>query len=43
MKQIKSVNRSRLTDEHLNSIMRIRTTKIKPDFSLLVKQTQTQH
>jgi hypothetical protein len=39
MNQIKSVHRSQLTDEHLHSIMRIRTTKFEPDFSLLVKQT----
>ncbi|KAF0728337.1 general transcription factor II-I repeat domain-containing protein 2-like, partial [Aphis craccivora] len=42
MKQTKSVHRSRLTDEHLHSILRIGTTKFQPDFSLLVKETQVQ-
>jgi len=42
MKQTKSVHRSRLTDEHLHSILRIGTTKFQPDFSLLVKEVQAQ-
>ena len=41
-KQIKSVHRSRLTDEHLHSILRIGTTKLQPDISLLVKEVQAQ-
>uniref|UniRef100_A0A2S2NSJ1 General transcription factor II-I repeat domain-containing protein 2 n=1 Tax=Schizaphis graminum TaxID=13262 RepID=A0A2S2NSJ1_SCHGA len=42
MKQTKLVYRSRLTDEHLHSILRIGTNKFQPDFSLLIKGVQTQ-
>ncbi|XP_068598240.1 general transcription factor II-I repeat domain-containing protein 2A-like [Brachionichthys hirsutus] len=39
----KSRHRSKLTDQHLRSILRIATTKITPDFDALAKKGDQQH
>ena len=39
----KSPHRSKLTDQHLKSVLRIATTKITPDFDSLVKKGDQQH
>lgn len=39
----KAHHRSRLTDQHLGSILRIATTKLTPDFDALAKQGDQQH
>ncbi|XP_033842308.1 general transcription factor II-I repeat domain-containing protein 2-like [Periophthalmus magnuspinnatus] len=39
----KDRHRSRLTDQHLGSILRIATTKLTPDFDALAKQGDQQH
>ena len=38
LKFIKSINRTRLTDDHLNDVLRIATTDIITDFEKLSKQ-----
>lgn len=42
MKHIKSVHVSQLTDEYLDSILKIGTTKFQPNFSLLINKIQSQ-
>ena len=39
----KSRHRSKLTDQHLKSTLRIATTKITADFDLLAKKGDQQH
>ncbi|KAK0152455.1 General transcription factor II-I repeat domain-containing protein 2A [Merluccius polli] len=39
----KARHRSRLTDQHLRSILRIATTKLTPDFDALAKKGEQQH
>jgi len=39
----KSSHRSKLTDQHLRSILRIATTKLTPDFDALAKKGHQQH
>ncbi|KAK0145774.1 General transcription factor II-I repeat domain-containing protein 2B [Merluccius polli] len=39
----KACHRSRLTDQHLRSILRIATTKLTPDFDALAKKGEQQH
>uniref|UniRef100_A0A674NDA0 SPIN-DOC-like zinc-finger domain-containing protein n=1 Tax=Takifugu rubripes TaxID=31033 RepID=A0A674NDA0_TAKRU len=39
----KASHRSRLTDQHLRSILRIATTKLTPDFDVLAKKGDQQH
>ena len=43
MKQNKASHRSKLTDHHLRSILRIATTKLTPDFDALAKKGDQQH
>jgi hypothetical protein len=40
LKNIKSINTTRLTDEHLEGRMRIATTEVKPDIESLTKPKQ---
>ena len=42
MKLIKSRNRALLTDQHLNSLMTVAVTELKPDIDKLVKSVQKQ-
>lgn len=42
MKQSKSVHRSRLTDEHIHSMLRLGAIKFEPDFLSLVNETLVQ-
>ena len=42
MKQVKSKERSLLTDGHLEAIMRIAISNIEPDIEKLTKQKQCQ-
>ncbi|XP_059835965.1 general transcription factor II-I repeat domain-containing protein 2B-like [Hypanus sabinus] len=39
----KASHRSKLTDQHLRSILRIATTKLNPDFDALAKKGDQQH
>jgi hypothetical protein len=41
MKLIKSRNRALLTDKHLNSLMTVAVTELKPDIDKLVKCSET--
>ncbi|XP_077386299.1 general transcription factor II-I repeat domain-containing protein 2-like isoform X1 [Festucalex cinctus] len=43
MNMNKARHRSRITDQHLGSILRIATTKLTPDFDALTKQGDQQH
>jgi hypothetical protein len=42
MKNVKSRNRKRLTDEHLERYMRKETTEMNPNIERLMKQEQCQ-
>jgi hypothetical protein len=42
MKNVKSSIRSRITDEHLESSLRIATTNIEPDLKVILRQKQCQ-
>lgn len=42
MKYTKSKNRSKISDEHLESSLRIATTSIEPDIEALVSEKQCQ-
>ena len=39
----KALHRSKLTDQHLRSILRIATTKLTPDLDALAKMGDQQH
>uniref|UniRef100_A0A0E9UX64 HAT C-terminal dimerisation domain-containing protein n=5 Tax=Euteleostomi TaxID=117571 RepID=A0A0E9UX64_ANGAN len=43
MKINKAHHRSKLTDQHLRSVLRIATTKLTPDFDALAKKGDQQH
>ena len=42
MKLIKRRNRALLTDQHLNALMTVAVTELKPDIDKLVKSVQKQ-